>query len=47
MEEGKDKIRFKDLSGWLKTAVVICFVVGIYMALAFFVGVIIGMIGTM
>jgi hypothetical protein len=38
----KEKIKFKDLSGWLKTAVVISFIMGIYMALAFIVGVIIG-----
>lgn len=39
----KEKIRFKDLSGWLKTAVVVSFIMGVYMALAFVIGVIIGL----
>lgn len=39
----KEKIRFKDLSGWLKTAVVISFFMGVYLALVFTIGVIVGL----
>ena len=39
-----EKIRFKELSGWLKFAVVISFIMGAYMALLFLIGLVIGIL---
>jgi len=41
----KEKIRFKDLSGALKTAVVFSYIIGGYLALVFAVGLITGIFG--
>lgn len=39
-----EKIRFKDLSAWLKVAVIVMWITGIYYALAFLVGVLLTLI---
>lgn len=40
----KNKIRFKDLSGWLKTAIVSAWIVGGFAAITFLIGFIEGML---
>jgi len=45
MENNEKKIRFRDLSGALKTAVVISYILGSIYAVMFAIGFIIGFIG--
>jgi hypothetical protein len=45
MSEEEEKIRFKDLSGWLKTAIVLLWILIVYDAILFIVGFALGFLG--